>query len=549
MTEIDQQMQQKFANALGNPDKAKRDKHMRLLRNLISTQHYEELEMMKLWKALYYCLWLADKSAVQDDVSQRVCSLVHICKDEAQAQLFARCFFKTIMREWGSMDYHRVNKFYSCIRIMLREIVVYLKEREWAAGVVSPFLADIDAIVLNTAPNGPRMHMADIFLKEVYNGACKVRDVSSCLMNDKATKKKAKKANANANANAVDADVDGFTIDSNGIKTLPDSALHQLMGPWLKIACSERDHVFRNRVLQEVFSAFASSYCRELAPMRTEGEPATKKPRKSKTSGKACQLIVEEEPILFLNNDSQALQGLVWNAAAGAGLGKLQREGLYGVHELFQKVTGVQFVDEDYAGAAKMKKVAAVVAAAAEEKDSEEDDSKDWDSDADGGLEFESSEEEEEVKPEPLKPVVAKKDTPSKKRKLEAVTVEEKKKEKTPVKKKENDSASFIASQKFCGAKTGYVFKKDKQGVGYYLDAKGSSGRDKSPSNGGSKGTLSGTPTTKAGIASKSPKCVRFGSDQTVSHNKSVKALQASKSPEQARQFTPKKAALKNRKR
>ena len=72
-------------------------------------------------------------------------------------------------------------------------------------------------------------------------------------------------------------------------------------------------------------------------------------------------------------------------------------------------------------------------------------------------------------------------------------------------------AASFIASRKFRGAKTGYVFKKDKQGVGYYLEAKVRRGRGKSPSNGGSKGTPSGTLTTKAGI--KSPKLVHFGSD------------------------------------
>ena len=34
------------------------------------------------------------------------------------------------------------------------------------------------------------------------------------------------------------------------------------------------------------------------------------------------------------------------------------------------------------------------------------------------------------------------------------------------------EKAAFIASKKFKGSKKGYVFKKDKQGVGYYIDQK-----------------------------------------------------------------------------
>jgi len=35
-----------------------------------------------------------------------------------------------------------------------------------------------------------------------------------------------------------------------------------------------------------------------------------------------------------------------------------------------------------------------------------------------------------------------------------------------------NQNKSFIASKKFDGAKNGYVFKMDSQGLGYYLDKK-----------------------------------------------------------------------------
>ena len=40
-------------------------------------------------------------------------------------------------------------------------------------------------------------------------------------------------------------------------------------------------------------------------------------------------------------------------------------------------------------------------------------------------------------------------------------------------------AADFIASKKFAGAKPGYYFRKDKQGVGYYLDKKAPKGGNK----------------------------------------------------------------------
>ena len=48
---------------------------------------------------------------------------------------------------------------------------------------------------------------------------------------------------------------------------------------------------------------------------------------------------------------------------------------------------------------------------------------------------------------------------------------QEKKEPKKNVPSKDKD-ASFIPSKKFAGAKVGFVFKKGKNGLGYYLDKK-----------------------------------------------------------------------------
>ena len=43
---------------------------------------------------------------------------------------------------------------------------------------------------------------------------------------------------------------------------------------------------------------------------------------------------------------------------------------------------------------------------------------------------------------------------------------------KSDVKEPMKSQETFIASEKFTGAKNGYVFKMDSQGLGYYLDRK-----------------------------------------------------------------------------
>ena len=56
-----------FAKALASPDKGTRDKTVLSLVRYFSKNNNDmtELEMLKLWKALYYCFWLSDKVPIQ----------------------------------------------------------------------------------------------------------------------------------------------------------------------------------------------------------------------------------------------------------------------------------------------------------------------------------------------------------------------------------------------------------------------------------------------------------------------------------------------------
>lgn len=82
---VQQQQQQqdgnsKFARALGSTDYATREKGLQALsRFLVHKANMSELDMMKLWKGLFFCFWHSDKAPVQ------------VCTSGFSAQLDVAC--------------------------------------------------------------------------------------------------------------------------------------------------------------------------------------------------------------------------------------------------------------------------------------------------------------------------------------------------------------------------------------------------------------------------------------------------------------------------
>ena len=89
------------------------------------------------------------------------------CRGAHLASLFVRTFFLTIRREWGKMDKYRVDKFYTLIRFMMREIYRYMAIRHWNMGIIRLFNDALFEEILCQTPNGLRFHLIDICLDEL----------------------------------------------------------------------------------------------------------------------------------------------------------------------------------------------------------------------------------------------------------------------------------------------------------------------------------------------------------------------------------------------
>ena len=103
-----------------------------------------------------------DEEAIEiEDALQKHCRGAHL------ASLFVRTFFRTMRREWGNVDKHRVDKFYTAMRLVLAEVYKYMAKRHWNLGIIRLFNDTLFEEVLSQVPNGLRYHLIDITIAEL----------------------------------------------------------------------------------------------------------------------------------------------------------------------------------------------------------------------------------------------------------------------------------------------------------------------------------------------------------------------------------------------
>uniref|UniRef100_UPI00398F7EEB ribosomal RNA processing protein 1 homolog A-like n=1 Tax=Pristiophorus japonicus TaxID=55135 RepID=UPI00398F7EEB len=132
---------------------------------------FSQEELLKIWKGIFYCMWMQDKPLLQEELANSIAQLVHTFRNLDAKFLFMETFFQTMNREWNGIDRLRLDKFYTLIRLVLRQFLEELKSVSWDDGVVSRFVSCVTKEVLNpasnTAPSGIRFHFIDIYLQEL----------------------------------------------------------------------------------------------------------------------------------------------------------------------------------------------------------------------------------------------------------------------------------------------------------------------------------------------------------------------------------------------
>ncbi|CAM9618086.1 unnamed protein product, partial [Phaeothamnion confervicola] len=321
----------RFGRRLASSDKAVRDATLSTLRLWLAARAsgglLNDLDLQKVWRGLWFCMFMCDKLPVQVELGRTMGRLVHLfSRDHDDALRFIRAFFLTTRRDWGMLDGHRLDKFYGLVRYFLRESLRLCcgggnlhpaptctadeeaGSKRWhkkrrrakadqpvnaalgksaaasaapagdAAALLSRVMAEVEAAALTWKPDGLRLHLADIFVEELSGVA--------------------------AEAGAP----------------LTTAAAFAALAPWLRVVSTCRDNVFAERALSRVLERIVPSL-----PV-----PAEAASSRSST-----------ETTAFAAVDTVTLQAAVFEAAATPATRQRWRTRLYALHKSLERRTGV----------------------------------------------------------------------------------------------------------------------------------------------------------------------------------------------------------------
>ncbi|KAJ1865231.1 hypothetical protein LPJ73_000071 [Coemansia sp. RSA 2703] len=160
-----------FGKRLAHVDKEVRDVAVEKLTQLLSTEdEFEYMDMLRQWKALFYCFWLSDMPLVQQELSWALANMI-LCCQGANRVMFVRAFWETICREWYDIDKHRVDKYL----LLMRRIVFFtfrsMQQGGWDEKLVSDYIDAYTQFPINPSdpkiPHSTRLHVADVFVDEL----------------------------------------------------------------------------------------------------------------------------------------------------------------------------------------------------------------------------------------------------------------------------------------------------------------------------------------------------------------------------------------------
>uniref|UniRef100_A0A170V9M7 Ribosomal rna processing protein 1-like protein n=1 Tax=Triatoma infestans TaxID=30076 RepID=A0A170V9M7_TRIIF len=92
-----------FAKALASNDKTLRDRALRRLRKWLiwkskSDFGFTEDGFVRLWRGLFYNVWMSDKPLVQEEVVEAISNLMHCFNKFSEAQTFIMSFFRYYLK-------------------------------------------------------------------------------------------------------------------------------------------------------------------------------------------------------------------------------------------------------------------------------------------------------------------------------------------------------------------------------------------------------------------------------------------------------------------
>ncbi|KAF3939488.1 hypothetical protein ABW19_dt0206603 [Dactylella cylindrospora] len=164
-----------FVKQLAANDRPTRDKAVESLKAYLShSRTFTQSDFLKLWKGLFYCMWLSDRPRTQQRLADSLASLLDVIKPH-NIFTFLEAYWITMAREWTSIDVLRMDKFMLLVRRYVAGSLRYLHRHGWDEEMVERNSEILEEVALHPTnakmPNGLRYHLLDIYVDELVKVA------------------------------------------------------------------------------------------------------------------------------------------------------------------------------------------------------------------------------------------------------------------------------------------------------------------------------------------------------------------------------------------
>ncbi|KAK4543652.1 hypothetical protein LTR36_005297 [Oleoguttula mirabilis] len=162
-----------FIKQLASSDRKIRDRALSSLRTYLHrSKPFTPLDLLKLWKGLFYCMWMSDKPRTQQQLARDLADLCDVLTTKENLLGFIDAFWKTMASQWANIDALRMDKYLYLVRCYVGKGFEKVARKGWNdEQLLDEYLKVLEAVPLDARdhkiPNGLRYHVIDIYVDEL----------------------------------------------------------------------------------------------------------------------------------------------------------------------------------------------------------------------------------------------------------------------------------------------------------------------------------------------------------------------------------------------
>ncbi|CAH0699618.1 unnamed protein product [Spodoptera exigua] len=173
----------KFARLLSGNEKKTRDRVLNALKKWLLNcfekgYEFKEDDFIRVWKGLFYAVWMSDKPLIQEDLCEKISGVLDLfpATQLQYAMLMFKAGLRVLATEWYGLDQHRTDKFLMLVRRYLRASLRCLLRSDWSlpsCRLYAATLAGTDGVLALKTPHYARnamsmlLHILDCYLEEI----------------------------------------------------------------------------------------------------------------------------------------------------------------------------------------------------------------------------------------------------------------------------------------------------------------------------------------------------------------------------------------------